>query len=193
VVPNATYAIRLGAIAAGISLVVLLFAPGSRADEANSFGNRAAEPTSTGNDLPIAVPTTLAAPTTLPPSTIAATTVATTRAGATTAPAATVKVASSASARVPFVLDIVGVRIDRGTTWIAIATVWIVDQTNAPAAGVDVHTSWSFGPTLASCRTDSAGKCSMYQSALPANLDTTTITILAPFSGAKTISRPGLN
>jgi hypothetical protein len=91
------------------------------------------------------------------------------------------------------VRDIVGVRIDRGTSWIAIATVQIVDQTGLPAAGVEVNASWSFGATPASCSTDSEGKCSMYQSALPTNVDAATITIAPPMSGAKTVSRSGVN
>ena len=81
--------------------------------------------------------------------------------------------------------DLVGVSIDRGTTWIAIATVTIVDQTGAPAAGVEVKATWSFENTAASCRTDIAGKCSMYRSGLPASVDSVTITIAAPQNGGE--------
>ena len=92
-----------------------------------------------------------------------------------------------------FVRDFVGVSIDRGTTWIAIATVTIVDQTGAPAAGVEVKATWSFENTAASCRTDTAGKCSMYRSGLPMNVDSVAITVTAPQSAAKNIRREGVN
>ncbi|MEO8693524.1 MAG: carboxypeptidase-like regulatory domain-containing protein [Acidimicrobiales bacterium] len=83
--------------------------------------------------------------------------------------------------------------IERGATWIAIATTTVVDQTGAPVAGVDVKATWNFENTDASCRTDTAGKCSMYRSGLPTTLDAVTITIAPPLNGAKTIRREGVN
>ena len=107
----------------------------------------------------------------------------------TRAPATTLKVPAAATVRTFSVRDIVGVTIDRETTWIAIATVLVVDQSNSPAPDVDVHAAWSYGPTLASCRTDTGGKCSMYLSAVPENLAAVTITVTAPLNGSKSIPR----
>ena len=73
------------------------------------------------------------------------------------------------------------------------ATVTIVDQTGAPATGVEVKGTWSFENTAASCRTDTAGKCSMYRSGLPTNVDSVTITVTAPQNAAKSIRREGVN
>jgi hypothetical protein len=119
-----------------------------------------------------------AAPTTAKPSTAPTT-------GKAVTPATTVRVVS--------LRDLVGVSIDRGSTWIAIATTTVVDQTGAPAAGVDVKATWNFENTAASCRTDAAGKCSMYRSGLPMTLDAVTVTIASPLAGAKTIRREGVN
>jgi hypothetical protein len=91
------------------------------------------------------------------------------------------------------VRDLVGVSIDRGSTWIAIATVTMVDQTGTPASEVEVNATWSFENAAASCRSDTAGKCSMYRSGLPANVDAVTITITAPHDAAKIIRREGVN
>jgi hypothetical protein len=190
--PNATtYAVRFGSIVAGIALFVLLVAPGSRADEAAPIEEVAAlreagSAAEGSGQSPTTVSTTVVVgPSSAPaPSGIAP---------ATSAPAPTsaAKPAGPTTARVLTVFDIVGVPIDRGATWIAIATVTIVDQTGAPAANIDVTGTWTVGPTPASCRTDSSGKCSMYQSPLPADLTSTTITITAPQAVSKVIFRAG--
>lgn len=188
-VPNATtYALRFGSIVAGIALFVLLIAPGSRADDATRGDDvsvvRAAE-RAVGDQDQASTTTPTAAPV-APSSTVAPTTVApTTAPPLTSAP----KPVGPTTPRVPSVLDIVGVPIDRGATWIAIATVTIIDQTGAPVANVDVTGSWSVGPTPASCRTDVAGKCSMYQSPLPADLASTTIELTVPQKVSKAIFR----
>jgi hypothetical protein len=188
---NSTYAVRLGSIVAGATWIVLLFAPGSRADTPLHDTS----PPSTSSQPPItalaAVPSTTVAPTTVAPSTITAATAATTKPVVATAPAGTG--AASTAPRVLSVRDIVGVTIDRDTTWIAIATVLIVDQTNTPAGGVDVQAVWNYGPTLASCHTDSGGKCSMYLSSVPNNLAAVTLTATAPLSAPKSIPRQGVN
>ena len=188
---NSTYAIRLGSIVAGIAWIVLLFAPGSRADESDSpvvSAGRADEGSAISTTAPptTVAPVTSAAPSTLavPPAPSAPSASPTT--GKPAAPVAT-------APRVFSLREIVGVGIDRGSTWIAIATSTVVDQTGAPAAGVEVEATWSFESTPASCRTDVAGKCSMYRSGVPANLDSVTITLTAPQVGAKTIGREGVN
>jgi hypothetical protein len=187
--PNATtYALRVGSVIAGVALFVLLVAPGSRADDAAPSDDlavlRAAEhssvsaadvSTTVATTIPIA-PSSTIAPTTVAPSTVPA-------------PSTAPKPAGPTTARVLSVFDIVGVPIDRGTTWIAIATVTIIDQTGAPAANIDVTGSWSVGPTPASCRTDVAGKCSMYQSPVPGDVASTTIAITAPQKVSKPIFR----
>jgi hypothetical protein len=188
---NSTYAVRLGSIVAGVTWLVLLVAPGSRAEdtarpviaanrEAGSDATTTSAPPATVAPSTTAVASSIAGPTTLPGPTAAPTTA---KAGVpvTTAP------------RVYSVRELVGVSIDRGTTWIAIATVTIVDQTGAPAAGVEVTATWSFETTAASCRTDIGGKCSMYRSGLPTNADSVTITITAPQNAAKAIRREGVN
>jgi len=182
---NSTYAVRLGSIVAGITWIVLLVAPGSRAAE-SPVHDSTPEPTSA--PAPTASPTTVAttvpAPATIPPTTVAAV------APTTKVPPTTGKVpASTTTVRTFAVRDIVGLTIDRDTSWIAIATVLVVDQSNVPAPGVDVSAAWSYGPTLASCRTDVNGKCSMYLSVVPENLDAVTITVTAPLSGSKSIPR----
>ena len=185
---NATLGVQLGSIAAGVAWILLLVAPGSRAEDAP-------QPASTGPAVAArsAAPTT-AAPTTVPTtgpaaSTVPATSTSPTIPAAQPAPPA----APPTSPRVLSLREILGVRIDRGTTWIAIATVTVVDQTGAPAAGVDVKASWSFGPTAAMCRTDDVGKCSMYQSGLPTDLDEVTIEFSAPHPGSKSVRRAGVN
>jgi hypothetical protein len=192
VAPNSTYAVRLGSIVAGVAWLILIVAPGSRADDsprpaiaadreqAGSDASSTSAPPTTAAPSTTIVAATIAAPTTVPGPTVAPTTA---KAGApvTTAP------------RVFFVRDLVGVSIDRGATWIAIATVTIVDQTGAPATGVEVKGTWSFENTAASCRTDTAGKCSMYRSGLPTNVDSVTITVTAPRNAAKNIRREGVN
>ena len=191
-VPNATtYAVRFGSIVAGIALFVLLVAPGSRADEnvsrealaalreAGSATDGSGEsPITPSATVPIA-PNSAPAPSTSAPPTSAPT------------PAGPAKPAGPTTARVLTVFEIVGVPIDRGATWIAIATVTIIDQTGAPAANVDVNGTWTVGQTPTSCRTDSSGKCSMYQSPLPADFASTTITINAPQTVSKAIDRAG--
>ena len=186
---NSTYAVRLGSIVAGVTWLVLLVAPGSRAEdterpviaavrEAGSDASTTSAPPATVTPSTTAVASSIAGPTTLPGPTAAPTTA---KAGVpvTTAP------------RVYSVRELVGVSIDRGTTWIAIATVTIVDQTGAPAAGVEVKATWSFENTAASCRTDVGGKCSMYRSGLPANLAEVTVTTTVPQNAAKAIRRDG--
>ena len=182
---NSTYAVRLGSIVAGITWIVLLVAPGSRAAESPAH-DTTPDATSVPATAPsITVATTSPPPATGPPSTVAVGTVVPT----TKAPPTTVKVPAPVTVRTLAVRDIVGLTIDRNTTWIAIATVLVVDQSNLPAPGVDVNAAWSYGPTLASCRTDTGGKCSMYLSAVPENLDAVTITVTAPLSGSKSIPR----
>ena len=185
--PNATtYAVRFGCVIAAVALFVLVVAPGSRADdavnphelavprEAGGVEAAAQAPTTTvPTTLPIA-PTTLAPPSTVAPPTSAP------------APTTVAKPAAPTTARRLTVFDIVGVPIDRGATWIAIATVTIIDQSGSPVANVDVTGTWSVGPTPTSCRTDTSGKCSMYQSPLPADVASTTIAITAP----EVVSRP---
>ena len=188
---NSTYAVRLGSIVAGVTWIVLLVAPGSRAEdtarpvvvadrEAGSDASTASTPPATVAPSTTAVAASIAGPTTVPGPTVAPTT---TKAGT---PVTTVP-------RVYFVRELVGVSIDRGTTWIAIATVTVVDQTGAPAPGVEVKATWSFENTAASCRTDIGGKCSMYRSGLPANLADVTITVTAPQNAARAIRREGVN
>jgi hypothetical protein len=189
---NSTYAVRLGSIVAGIAWMLLLFAPGSRAEDAER-PVITADREEAGSDAS----TTSVPPTTVAPSTSAvASTIAgpTTRPGPTVAPTTTKAAApTTAAPRVFSVRDLVGVSIDRGTTWIAIATVTVVDQTGAPAAGVEVKATWSFETTAVSCRTDTSGKCSMYGSGLPTNIDSVTITVTVPQNAAKTIRREGVN
>jgi len=172
--------------------VVLLIAPGSRADDtgrpvvaadrgqAGSDASTTSAPITTVAPSTTAVASTIVSPTVAPGPTVAPTTA---KGGTpvTTAP------------RVFSVRELVGVNIDRGATWIAIATVTIVDQTGFPFAGVEVKATWSLDNTAASCRTDSSGKCSMYRSGVPANVDSVTITITAPQNAAKTIRREGVN
>ena len=185
---NSTYAVRLGSIVAGVAWLVLLVAPGSRAENtpraviAADREQAASEPSTTSAPptTTAAVASTIAASATVPGPTVAPTT-AKAAAPVTTAP------------KVLSVRDLVGVSIDRGTTWIAIATVTIVDQTGAPAAGAEVKATWSFENTAASCRTDIGGKCSMYRSGLPTNVDSVTITVTAPQKAAKNIRREGVN
>jgi hypothetical protein len=188
---NSTYAVRLGSIVAGVTWLVLLVAPGSRADhterpviaavrEAGSDASTTSAPPATVSPSTTAVASSVAGPTTAPGPTAAPTT---TKAG----------VPVTTTPRVYSVRELVGVSIDRGTTWIAIATVTIVDQTGAPAAGVEVKATWSFETTAASCRTDIGGKCSMYRSGLPTNADSVTITITVPQNAAKAIRREGVN
>jgi hypothetical protein len=188
---SSTYAVRLGSIVAGIAWLVLLLAPGSRAEDATppqAVGVSA----KAGSD---------ASTTTLPPpSTVVASTIAPATAAPTTVPAPTVApttakpgAAVTTAPRVFSVRDLVGVSIDRGTTWIAIATVTVVDQTGTPASEVEVKATWSFENTAASCRTDTAGKCSMYRSGMPATVDSVTITISVPQNVAKSIGRPGIS
>ena len=185
---NATQAVRLGSITAGIAWLVLLVAPGSRADDSTSRDAAAdlavaSEIGAASSALPTTVPTTVAAPTTVAPTT----------APAEKLPAPAPDPPTTVAPRVYSVRDIVGVRIDRGTTWIAIATIRVVDQMGVPAAGVEVNASWNVGPTPASCSTDSEGKCSMYQSGLPDGLDVVTIAMTLPMSGSKDIRRTGVN
>jgi hypothetical protein len=172
--------------------VLLLIAPGSRADDAGrpvvaadreqagSDASTTSAPSTTVEPSTTVVASTIVSPTVAPGPTVAPTTA---KAGppVTTAP------------RVFSVRELVGVNIDRGTTWIAIATVTIVDQTGFPFAGVEVKATWSLDNTAASCRTDSSGKCSMYRSGVPAHVDSVTITITAPQTAAKTIRREGVN
>lgn len=185
-----TYALRFGCIVAGLVLFVLLIAPGSRADDTLAPDTRtvlrAARETSTATQAPAdtATPATTVAP-------------APTSAPPTSAPAAppgsppTVpKPAAPATPRVMSVLEIVGVTIDRGATWIAIATPTVIDQLGLPVAGVEVTATWSVGAVPASCRTDSSGKCSLYQSPLGADVAETTIAITAPQAAARVIPRP---
>ena len=191
-VPNATtYALRLGSIVAGIALFVLLVAPGSRADDAVASDEltalREAGSAVEGTDQS---PTTVSTTVPIPPSSAPA---PTTAAPPTSAPAptTTAKPGAPTTARKLTVFDIVGVPIDRGTTWIAIATVTVIDQSGSPVANVDVSGSWSVGPTPTSCRTDTSGKCSMYQSPLPANVASTTISITVPEIVSRPIFRVG--
>ena len=186
---SSTYAVRLGSIAAGVVWIVLLVAPGSRADHEERAEPGVAAARYAG-DVPTIVESTVTPSTTAPPTTIPSTTVPT-----PATPPTTVQPAAPAASVAPVysLRDVVGVRIDRGATWIAIATVTTVDQTGAPAAGVEVEATWGAEATPASCRTDSAGKCSMYRSGLPANVDSTTITITAPQHGVKTIGRDVVN
>ena len=197
---NSTYAVRLGSIVAGVTWLVLLVAPGSRAEdterppvvaavrEARSDASTTSAPPATVAPSTTAVASSIAGPTTLPGPTAAPTTA---KAGVPVTAKASVPVTTAP--RVYSVRELVGVSIDRGTTWIAIATVTIVDQTGAPAAGVEVKATWSFETTAASCRTDVGGKCSMYRSGLPTNADSVTITITAPQNAAKAIRRGGVN
>lgn len=184
---NSTQAVRLGSITAGLVWIVLLFAPGSRADDATSRDAAAdlalaSEIAAASSALPT-TPSTVSAPTTVAPATVAAEKL----------PAPAPGPPTTVAPRVYSVRDIVGVRIDRGTTWIAIATIRVVDQMGVPAAGVEVNASWNFGPTPASCATDSEGKCSMYQSGLPDGVDVVTIAMTPPMSGSKEIRRTGVN
>jgi hypothetical protein len=188
---SSTYAVRLGSIVAGIAWLVLILAPGSRAEDPTP-PDAVAVSAKSGSDA--------SSTTSPPPSTVVASTIAPTTAVPTTVPAPTVApttakpgAAVTTAPRVFSVRDLVGVSLDRGTTWIAIATVIVVDQTGAPASEVDVKGTWSFENTAASCRTDSAGKCSMYRSGLPANVDSATITISVPQNAAKSIGRQGIN
>ena len=185
--PNATtYAVRLGSIIAGIALIVLLVAPGSRADDAvprdeltalreagSAVEDTDQSPPTVSTTVPIP-PSSAPAPTTIAPPNSAP------------APSTTAKAAAPTTARKLTVFDIVGVPIDRGATWIAIATVTIIDQSGSPVANVDVTGSWSVGPTPTSCQTDTSGKCSMYQSPLPTDVASTTISLTTP----ETVSRP---
>ena len=185
-----TYAVRAASVVAAVVLFVLLVAPGSRADdevgadeltvlrEAGGAVAAADQAPTTTATLPTApsslAPTTLAPPTTVAPPTTAA------------VPTTAAKPATPATARKLTVFDIVGVPIDRGATWIAIATVTVIDQSGSPVANAEVTGSWSVGPTPSSCRTDTSGKCSMYQSPLPAEVASTTISITVP----EVVSRP---
>jgi hypothetical protein len=181
-----TQALRFGSIVAGLVLFVLLIAPGSRADDALTPDTltvlRAAGETSTTTQPPAdtATPTTTVAPA---PATSAP-------AAPPGAPTTVPKPAAPAAPRVLSVLDIVGVSIDRGATWIAIATPTVIDQLGLPVAGVEVTATWSVGAVPASCRTDSSGKCSMYQSPLGADVAETTIAITSPQAAARVIPRP---
>ncbi|MEO5841550.1 MAG: hypothetical protein ABIQ73_18800 [Acidimicrobiales bacterium] len=195
---NPTYAVRLGSIVAGIAWIVLVLAPGSRAEDSERPVVGAARAQIESDASSMSTPsTTVPAATTAMPATTAAPTPsvpATTAAKPGTPPTTAKPVAPGATApRVVSLRDLVGVSIDRGATWIAIATATVVDQTGAPTAGVDVKATWSLENTAASCRTDTSGKCSMYRSGLPATLDAVTITMTAPLNGAKTIRREGVN
>jgi hypothetical protein len=185
-----TYALRFGSIIAGLVLFVLLVAPGSRADDTLTPDTltvlRAAGETSTTTQPPAdtATPTTTVAPapTTAPPTSASA--------APPSAPTTVLKPAAPATPRVMSVLDIVGVTIDRGATWIAIATPTVIDQLGLPVADVEVTATWSVGAVPASCRTDSSGRCSMYQAPLGAEVAETTIAITAPQAAARVIPRP---
>jgi hypothetical protein len=194
-VPNATtYALRFGSVVAALALFVLLVAPGSRAEDtmpqdALMVPREAGSEVTTGSPSVTVAPTTSTVPNTAPASTAPAPASVPAPASAPT-PTAAAKPAAPVTPRVLSVFDFVGVTIDRGQTWIAIATVTIVDQTGSPAADVEVAATWSVGATPASCRTDSTGKCSMYQSPLPADVAQTTISISAPQAVTRTIQRP---
>jgi hypothetical protein len=195
-----TYALRISSIVAGIALFVLLVAPGSKADDATARDQltarrEAGSDATSASSWPITVSTVASGASTAPaaPGTVAVTPDAGAPAPTTGPMPATgaPRPPGTTSARALSVLDIVGVPIDRGATWIAIATVTIIDQTGAPAADVEVSGSWTVGPTPASCRTDSAGKCSMYQSSLPAEVEMTTIGITAPQVASMAVHRKG--
>ena len=179
---------RLGSIAAAIAWIGLLIAPGSRAENAEPTTSAAAIAAPETESIPSTslTTTTVPVPTTvlIPPPTPAPN---------PPPPTATTKAPGPTAPRVLSVRDLIGVRIDRVTSWIAIATVTVVDQSGAPAVGVDVKASWSLGPTAVSCTTDINGKCSMYQSAIPIDLDVVTITLTTPHSATKSISRQGVN
>ena len=173
----------------------LILAPGSRAEELGQPSEPATIAAAETAPIPSSVPVTTAPPA---PSTVPAATSVPAPATALPAPTTTAKTAGPATtaAPVPRVLsvrELVGVNIDRVSSWIAIATVTVVDQTGAPAAGVEVKASWSLGQTAVSCTTDNSGKCSMYQSAIPIDLATVTIALTTPSSATKSISRQGVN
>jgi hypothetical protein len=190
-----TYVLRVGSVIAGLVLFVLLIAPGSRADDTLTPDSltvlRAAGETSTTTQAPpdTAAPTTTVAPapTTAPPTTAPA---PPSSSAPPSAPSTAPKPAAPPAPRVMSVLEIVGVTIDRGATWIAIATPTVIDQLGLPVADVEVIATWSVGAVPASCRTDSSGKCSMYQSPLGADVAETTIAITAPQAAARVIPRP---
>jgi hypothetical protein len=187
--PDATYALRVGSVVAALALFVLLVAPGSRADDtmpqAALMALREA-----GNEQGNEAPTTQPAPITVAPTVAPTTAPATATAAPASVPTTAPKPTAPPPLRVPSVFDLVGITINRGTTWIAIATVTVVDQGGAPVADFEVEGTWSVGATPASCRTDSAGKCSMYQSPLPSDVQQTTITITAPQTAVRAIPRP---
>ncbi|HUP74327.1 MAG TPA: hypothetical protein VM282_14895 [Acidimicrobiales bacterium] len=187
---SSTYAVRLGSIVAGIAWIILLLAPGSRAEDATRPEGGAVSAQARSDAPTTSVPPAAVVPTTVAPITVGPTTVPAPSAAPTTAtPVGPV----STAPRVFSVRELVGVSIDRGATWIALATVTMVDQTGTPAAGVEVKATWSFENTPASCRSDTAGKCSMYRSGLPADVDAVTITITAPQNATKIIRREGVN
>src|SRR5687767_13722006 len=119
--PNATRnVLRFASVIASVALVVLLVAPGSRADDAVTTDELAALREAGGaidsTSTTVPAPLTSSTPTVTPPTTVAP---ATTVPAPTTAP----KPAGPTTTRRLTVFDIVGVPIDRGATWIAIATV----------------------------------------------------------------------
>ena len=106
---NSTQAVRLGSITAGLVWIVLLFAPGSRADDATSRDAAAdlalaSEIAAASSALPT-TPTTVSAPTTVAPTTVAAEKL----------PAPAPGPPTTVAPRVYSVRDIVGVRIDGAT------------------------------------------------------------------------------
>jgi hypothetical protein len=182
------YALRFGSVIAGVVLFVMFVAPGSRADEATpgdqlAVLREASEPYIAASPAPtIAPPSSVAASDANAPTSVVPTT--------TAPPTAPPSAAAPQTPRVLSVFDIADVTIDRGATWIAIATVTITDQWGVPAADVDVTGSWSVGQTPASCRTDVSGKCSMYQGPLPADVTSTTLAFSAPQAASRAIPRP---
>jgi hypothetical protein len=193
---NSTYAVRLGSIAAAITWIGLILAPGSRAEETAQPSAGDAIAAAATAPIPSTAPATTAPPA---PSTVPATTAVvpatTTVLPAPTTPAKTAGPTTTAAPvlRVLSVRELVGVSIDRVSSWIAIATVTVVDQTGAPAAAVEVKASWSLGSTAVSCTTDNSGKCSMYQSAIPTDVGAVTIALTTPSIATKSISRQSVN
>jgi hypothetical protein len=187
---SSTYAVRIGSIVAGIAWIILILAPGSRAEDAARPEGGAVSAQAESDASTTSVPPSAVVPTSVVPTTVGPTTVPVPPAAPTSAPPVG---PVTTAPRVFSVRELVGVSLDRGATWIAIATVTIVDQTGTPAAGVEVKATWSVDNTAASCSSDIAGTCSMYRSGLPANVDAVSIALTAPHNAAKTIRREGVN